>query len=130
MRDAPASAAPVLLDESVYSIHLSNDHAAAQLIERLRWGRALGWVGLSGGARRAILRDPSGARVGSGQLSIREVARRTGLHRDTIGRALAAERPPYYRPRPKMPSKLDPHHEQIAHLSREVPGINNTASAS
>jgi hypothetical protein len=30
-------AAPVLLDESVYSIHLSNDHAAAQLIERLRW---------------------------------------------------------------------------------------------
>jgi hypothetical protein len=29
--------APVLLDESVYSIHLDNDHAAAQLIERLGW---------------------------------------------------------------------------------------------
>jgi hypothetical protein len=27
----------VLLDESVYSIHLSDDHAAAQLIERLGW---------------------------------------------------------------------------------------------
>jgi hypothetical protein len=30
-------AAPVLLDESVYSIHLSDDHATGQLIERLRW---------------------------------------------------------------------------------------------
>jgi hypothetical protein len=30
-------AAPVLLDENAYSIHLSNDHAAAQLIERLAW---------------------------------------------------------------------------------------------
>ncbi len=30
-------AAPVLLDESVYSIHLDNEHNAAQLIERLGW---------------------------------------------------------------------------------------------
>jgi hypothetical protein len=29
--------APVLLDESVYSIHLDNDHNTAQLIERLGW---------------------------------------------------------------------------------------------
>jgi hypothetical protein len=29
--------APVLLEESVYSIHLDNDHNAAQLIERLGW---------------------------------------------------------------------------------------------
>ena len=29
--------APVLMDESVYSIHLDNDHNAAQLIERLGW---------------------------------------------------------------------------------------------
>jgi len=29
--------APVLLDESVYSVHLDNDHTAAQLIERLGW---------------------------------------------------------------------------------------------
>lgn len=28
---------PVLMDESVYSIHLANDHDAAQLIERLGW---------------------------------------------------------------------------------------------
>lgn len=30
-------AAPVLLDERVYSIHLDNDHTAAQLIERIGW---------------------------------------------------------------------------------------------
>jgi hypothetical protein len=30
-------AAPVLLDESVCSMHLDNDHNAAQLIERLGW---------------------------------------------------------------------------------------------
>ena len=29
--------APVLLDERVCSDHLSDDHAAAQLIERLGW---------------------------------------------------------------------------------------------
>ena len=29
--------APVLLDERVCSVHLSDDHSAAQLIERLGW---------------------------------------------------------------------------------------------
>ncbi len=29
--------APVLLDERVQSLHLSDDHAAEQLIERLAW---------------------------------------------------------------------------------------------
>jgi hypothetical protein len=28
---------PVLLDERVHSVHLSSNHAAAQLIERLIW---------------------------------------------------------------------------------------------
>jgi hypothetical protein len=28
---------PVLLDEHVRSVHLSTDHAAAQLVERLAW---------------------------------------------------------------------------------------------
>ncbi len=28
---------PVLLDERVYSVHLRDDHAAEQLIERLAW---------------------------------------------------------------------------------------------
>ena len=30
-------ASPVFLEESVYSIHLDNDHTAAQLIERIGW---------------------------------------------------------------------------------------------
>jgi hypothetical protein len=29
--------APVLLDERICSLHLADDHAAAQLIERLGW---------------------------------------------------------------------------------------------
>jgi hypothetical protein len=29
--------APVLLDESVYSIHLDDEHNASQLIERVGW---------------------------------------------------------------------------------------------
>jgi hypothetical protein len=29
--------APVLLEESVYSVHLSTGHAAMQLLERLGW---------------------------------------------------------------------------------------------
>jgi hypothetical protein len=33
-------AASVLLEESVYAIHLDNDHSAAQLIERLGWAIA------------------------------------------------------------------------------------------
>jgi hypothetical protein len=28
---------PVLLDERVHSVHISTDHAAAQLVERLAW---------------------------------------------------------------------------------------------
>jgi hypothetical protein len=34
---ATAHPAPVLLDERVYSIHLDDDHNAAQLIQRLGW---------------------------------------------------------------------------------------------
>jgi hypothetical protein len=40
------------------------------------------------------------------RLSIREIGRRTGLHRRTIRRALASDEPPRYR-RPSTPSKLD-----------------------
>lgn len=41
------------------------------------------------------------------RLSIREISRRTGLHRKTVRRALAAERPPKYSRAPTA-SKLDP----------------------
>ncbi len=33
----PAGQAPVLLDEHVSTVHLSSEHSAAQLIERLTW---------------------------------------------------------------------------------------------
>jgi hypothetical protein len=33
----PDGAPPVLLEESVYAVHLSTGHAAMQLIERLGW---------------------------------------------------------------------------------------------
>lgn len=58
-------------------------------------------------------------------LSIREIRRRTGLHRKTIRRALASPEPPRYR-RPAKPSKLDPHRDEIARLLRKHDGITNT----
>ncbi len=57
-------------------------------------------------------------------VSIREIRRRTGLHRETIRRALAAKRPPAYH-RPQAPSKLDPFKEEIERLLRSdhrIPG--------
>lgn len=57
-------------------------------------------------------------------VSIREIRRRTGLHRETIRRALAAKRPPAYR-RAKASSKLDPFKEEIERLLRSdhrIPG--------
>jgi transposase len=51
-------------------------------------------------------------------VSIREIGRRTGLHRETIRRALASERPPAYRRRKEKSSKLDPFKEEIERLLR------------
>lgn len=59
------------------------------------------------------------------ELSIREIARRTGLHRKTIRRALRSPEPPRYRRAPK-PSKFDPHRDEIARLLRDHEGITNT----
>ncbi len=36
-REAATGETPVLLDEYVSSLHLSNGHAASQLVERLGW---------------------------------------------------------------------------------------------
>jgi len=51
-------------------------------------------------------------------VSIREIAKRTGLHRETVRRALSCERPPTYRRRKKAASKLDPFKEEIERLLR------------
>jgi transposase len=56
--------------------------------------------------------------------SQREIHRRTGIHRDTIRRALAADEPPRYGPRPKRQSKLDPFLPTICELLEEEPTLS------
>ena len=63
------------------------------------------------------------------ELSIREIARRTGLHRKTIRRALASPEPPGYQ-RPPRPSKLDPHRDEVGRLLGKHEGIPTPGSAS
>ncbi|MCA1701251.1 MAG: IS21 family transposase [Actinobacteria bacterium] len=59
------------------------------------------------------------------RLSIREIHRRTGLHRETVRRALASEVPPSYR-RASGASKLDPFKSELERLLGEDPRIPNT----
>jgi transposase len=56
------------------------------------------------------------------RLSIRAISQRTGLHRKTIRRALAAEAPPRY-VRAPAGSKLDPFRDWICDQLREDPAI-------
>jgi hypothetical protein len=58
------------------------------------------------------------------RLSIREISRRTGLHRKTVRRALVAETPPRYA-RSASGSKLDPFKEWICEQLRADPGIQS-----
>jgi transposase len=55
-------------------------------------------------------------------LSIREIHRRTGLHRDTIRRAVSSDEPPRYERAPSG-SKLDPFKEEIHRLLRADPRL-------
>src|SRR5687767_14443168 len=57
-------------------------------------------------------------------LSQREIHRRTGVHRDTIRRALASAVPPSYGPRSKRPSKLDPFVGTIEELLADEPTLS------
>jgi hypothetical protein len=56
-------------------------------------------------------------------LSQREIHRRTGLHRDTIRRAITSTEPPVYRRAPAG-SKLDPFKDEIHRLLREDPKLS------
>jgi transposase len=58
------------------------------------------------------------------RLSIREISRRTGLHRKTIRRALATDTPPRYL-RPSAGSKLDPFKDWICEQLRLDPTIQS-----
>jgi transposase len=57
-------------------------------------------------------------------LSQREINRRTGIHRDTIRKALASNEPPSYGPRPRRPSKLDPFEPMICELLDDCPTLS------
>lgn len=57
-------------------------------------------------------------------LSQREISKQTGLHRNTVNRALSSNAPPSYTPRPKPPSKLDPYRGEIEVLLSENPGLS------
>jgi transposase len=58
------------------------------------------------------------------RLSQREIHRRTGVHRDTIRRALASAVPPNYGPRPARASKLDPFVQTIEELLADEPTLS------
>jgi transposase len=58
------------------------------------------------------------------RLSQREIHRRTGVHRDTIRKALASPAPPSYGPRPPRASKLDPFLEPIEELLADEPTLS------
>ena len=62
------------------------------------------------------------------RLSIREISNRTGLHRKTIRRALAAETPPKY-VRAAAGSKLDPFREWLCEQLQADPRIAVAAAA-
>jgi transposase len=57
-------------------------------------------------------------------LGIRAIRRRTGLHRETIRRALSSPTPPSYS-RPSRGSKLDPFKDRVRELLREDCGIES-----
>lgn len=58
-------------------------------------------------------------------VSIKELQRRTGLHRQTIRRALRSSEPPRYE-REAVASKLDPFKDEIHRLLHDEPRLPNT----
>jgi transposase len=57
-------------------------------------------------------------------LAQRAIHRRTGIHRDTIRRALESSGPPSYGPRPPRPSKLDAYRSEIERLLDDEPTLS------
>jgi transposase len=55
-------------------------------------------------------------------VSVRELSRRTGLHRKTVRRAIASAEPPKYS-RPRTPSKLDPFKPEVHRLLKDEPRL-------
>jgi hypothetical protein len=75
--------------------------------------------------RRACLRWSAGQSFGGSisfeRLGIKELARRYGIDRDTVRRALRSPEPPRYQ-RPAVAAKLDPFKDEIHRPLGEEPG--------
>ena len=56
-------------------------------------------------------------------VSIKELARRTGLSRNTVRRALRSDAPPAYQRVSERPSKLDPFKDEIHGLLKVDPKL-------
>ena len=59
------------------------------------------------------------------RVTIKELARRHGIDRNTVRRALRSDQPPHYE-RPPSPSKLDPFKDEIHRLLKDdsrLPGV-------
>ncbi len=59
-----------------------------------------------------------------GEVSIKELARRFNVDRNTVRRALRSSAPPRYERRP-LPSKLDPFKDEIHRLLHDEPRLPN-----
>ena len=95
--------------------------------ERLSGGlRSLGWFAQSEPGRTEVVGVEQWAEIRRLQfvrgLSMREIHRQTGLHRDTISRAIHSDERPVYRRAPAG-SKLDPFKDEIHRLLRKEPAI-------
>jgi hypothetical protein len=89
------------------------------------WSRSLAW---SSGEEGVVIGVEQWAEIRQlyyvEKRSKRAIHRLTGLHRDTITRALAADAPPRYL-RPPAGSKLDPYREWICEQLRAEPTIQS-----
>ena len=75
-----------------------------------------------GGLGAGVGRDQGDADVR--RISIKEIARRTGLARNTVRAALRSCEPPGYGPRPKRASKLDPFVWKSCELLEDEPALS------
>src|SRR5579863_953670 len=89
------------------------------------WSRSLAWLS---GEEGVVIGMEQWAEIRRlyvvEKRSKREIHRLTGVHRDTITRALAAEAPPRYERAPAV-SKLDPYREWICDQLRSEPTLQS-----
>ncbi|MGE3735739.1 MAG: helix-turn-helix domain-containing protein [Blastocatellales bacterium] len=84
-----------------------------------------GTIAAEGGRRRITQELWMDLKLLSRQgMSIRAIARSTGLSRNTVRRALAAKTPPGYKSRPAKPHKLEPYLDYLQSQLEQRPWIS------